>query len=102
MVDGTRNKKLMTFSTMPTAAASFIPRLLAMTVMTMNAIWISPSCSATGIPIFRMLPSTARRGLKSARDTAMPVCRRRITASDTATLTACESVVPSAAPTGPI
>ena len=37
MEDGTKNRKLMTFSTMPTAAASVSPRWFAMTVMTMNA-----------------------------------------------------------------
>ena len=56
MDDGTRNRKLMIFSTMPTPAASVRPRRLAMTVMNKNAIWISPSCSATGTPMRRMRP----------------------------------------------
>ena len=51
MEDGTRNKKLMIFSTIPTAAASLSPRRFAMLVMTINATWISPSCSAIGRPI---------------------------------------------------
>ena len=41
--DRTRNRKLMSFSTMPTAAESVSPRRFAITVMRMNAIWISPS-----------------------------------------------------------
>ena len=49
--DGTRKMKLMIFSTMPTAAASVRPRRLAMTVMSKNEIWISPSCKATGTPM---------------------------------------------------
>ena len=36
--DGTKNRKLMSFSTMPTAAASFRPRELAMTVITIKEI----------------------------------------------------------------
>ena len=43
MEDGIRNRKLMTFSTMPTAAASLSPRWLAMMVMTRKAIWMRPS-----------------------------------------------------------
>ncbi len=46
MEEGTRNRKLMIFSTMPTVAASFNPRRLAMMVMTINAIRIRPSCRA--------------------------------------------------------
>ena len=102
MDDGTRNKKLMIFSTMPTAAASVRPRRLAMTVMNKNAIWISPSCSATGTPMRKMRPMTARRGRRSLRVRAMPSRSRRMTTSDTTTLTACASVVPSAAPAGPM
>ena len=41
--DGTMKIKLIIFSTTPTAAASFTPRLFAMTVMMMNAICIQPS-----------------------------------------------------------
>ena len=102
MDDGTRNRKLMIFSTMPTAAASVRPRRLAMTVMNKNAIWISPSCSAIGTPMRRMRPMIARCGRKSSRVRAMPPRAPRMTASDTATLTACASVVPSAAPAGPM
>ena len=94
MDDGTRNKKLMIFSTMPTAAASVRPRRLAMTVINKNAIWISPSCSATGTPMRKMRPMTARRGRRSLRVRAMPSRSRRMTAS--------ASVVPSAAPAGPM
>ena len=36
MDDGTRKRKLMIFSTMPTAAASVRPRWLAMMVMVMK------------------------------------------------------------------
>ena len=36
--DGTKNKKLITFSTMPTAAESVRPRLFAMMVIIINAI----------------------------------------------------------------
>lgn len=43
---------------------------------------------------------TARCGRKSARRTEMSL-RFKMTASETRTLTACESVVPSAAPAGP-
>ena len=42
---------------------------------------------------------TARCGRKSARRTEMSL-RFKMTASETRTLTACESVVPSAAPAG--
>ena len=35
------------------------PRWLAMTVMNINATWMQPSCTATGTPILRMLPSTS-------------------------------------------
>ncbi len=101
MEDGTRNRKLMIFSTMPTAAESFRPRLLAMMVMMMNATWISPSCRATGTPIFSMLPITCLSGRKSAFFRERPVPRRIIT-RDTPTLTAWARVVPSAAPAGPM
>ena len=37
MDEGTRNTKLMNFSTMPTAAASVSPRRLAMIVIIMKA-----------------------------------------------------------------
>ena len=60
MDDGTRNRKLMIFSTMPTAAASVRPRRLAMTVMTMKAIWIRPSCMAMGTPTRNSAPMMLR------------------------------------------
>ena len=64
--DGTRKNRLIIFSTMPTAAASFKPRRLAIMVMTMKAIWINPSCMAIGNPIFKRPPIMLRTGFKSA------------------------------------
>ncbi len=66
--DGTRKRKLMIFSTMPTAAASLKPRRFAMIVIMINAIRISPSCMATGIPILRICPIAQCCGLKSFTD----------------------------------
>ena len=43
MAEGTRKRKLMIFSTMPTAAATSTPRLFAMAVMIRKEIWMSPS-----------------------------------------------------------
>ena len=101
--DGTRNTKLMNFSTTPTAAASVRPRRLAMTVMIKNEIWIKPSCMATGTPTRRMRPMMARRGRKSLFCSCTPSSPRfKIAASETTTLMAWDSVVPSAAPTGPM
>ena len=102
MEDGTRNTKLMTFSTMPTAAASFRPRWLAMMVMRMKDTCIKPSCSVTGTPTRKMGPITSRRGRKLSLRSGSPVFCRRMTASAAATLSVCVRVVPSAAPAGPI
>ena len=41
--DGIRKRKLIIFSTIPTAAASFNPRRFAIIVITINATCISPS-----------------------------------------------------------
>ena len=49
--EGTRNRKHIIFSTMPTAAESVRPRRFAMTVRIINATWISPSWSETGTPM---------------------------------------------------
>ena len=100
--DGTRNRKLMIFSTIPTAAATLSPLRLAMIVMMINATWINPSCAAIGTPILSTCPIVTRSGRKSALFTEIPVFFFKITKSDTATLIVCESVVPSAAPAGPI
>ena len=43
MAEGTRERKLMIFSTMPTAAATSTPRLFAMAVMMRKEIWMRPS-----------------------------------------------------------
>ena len=99
MEEGTRNKKPIIFSTMPTAAASVRPRRLAMMVMTMKETWMKPSCKAMGMPIFSRRPITARSGRRSAFVREMPVFRLTITRRDTATLTAWDSVVPMARPT---
>ena len=100
--DGTRKMKLMIFSTMPTAAASVRPRRLAMTVISKNEIWISPSCKATGTPMRRMRPMTLFCGRSSLLCSRMPLLRRRMTPSETMTLMPWASVVPSAAPAGPM
>ena len=98
---GTRNTKLMTFSTMPTAAASSRPRPLAMTVISRKEIWIKPSCKATGTPTFRMEPRTSFRGRKLALVIGRAdFCRVTIT-RDTTTLRVWDRVVPRAAPAGP-
>ena len=57
MENGIRNRKLMIFSTMSTAAASARPRRLERMVITIKEIWIKPSCSVMGMPIFRIFPS---------------------------------------------
>ena len=46
--DGTRKRKLMIFSTMPTAAASVTPRRFAIMVMMRKEIWINASWTAMG------------------------------------------------------
>ena len=53
IVDGTRNKKVMIFSTMPTAAAISTPRLFAIIVMNRNDTWMNPSCAAIGAPMLK-------------------------------------------------
>ena len=98
--DGTRNRKPMIFSTIPTAAASVSPRRLAMTVITMKEIWINLSCTEMGTPIFKIASITGFCGRRSAFASGM-VLLRTITARLIATLMACESDVPSAAPAGP-
>ena len=85
---------------MPTAAASFSPRRFAIMVMMINATWISPSCMATGTPMDRSLLISARLGLRSDLSSVI-LCFFLIDTSATVTLTAWESVVPSAAPVGP-
>ena len=95
------NKKLIIFSTRPTAAASTSPRWLAMTVININATWMQPSCTATGTPILRMLPSTSGWGRRSLRLTWMFVRRLLSHTSARATLAVWAVTVPSAAPTGP-
>ena len=77
----------MNFSTIPTAAASLRPLRLAMTVMTINAICINPSCTATGTPIFKICPIAADCGRKSSRRSEMPIFLLKITANAAATLT---------------
>ena len=72
-----------------------------MTVMTMKAIWISPSCAATGTPMRSSRPIVSRWGWRSRRSRLMPDFLRSITTSENTTLIACDSVVPSAAPAGP-
>ena len=90
----------MIFSTIPTAAAPVSPRRLAMTVITMKEIWINPSCTEMGTPIFKIASITGFCGRRSAFASGM-VLLRTITARLIATLMACESDVPSAAPAGP-
>ena len=73
MEDGTKNRKLITFSTIPTAAASVRPLLFAIIVIMINATWIRPSCIAIGKPIFNSLPMVSFLGLKSLFFTVIPV-----------------------------
>lgn len=63
---GTMNKKLIIFSTRPTAAASTSPRWLAITVININATWMQPSCTATGTPNLKNAPSTSGWGRQVA------------------------------------
>ena len=100
--DGTMKSALITFSTIPTAAASFKPRLFAITVIMINAIWIQPSWIATGIPIFKISPSTARLGMKSCLQSLMPSFFFFVMSKEIITLNVWASVVPSAAPAAPI
>ena len=72
-----------------------------MTVMNINATWMQPSCTATGTPILRMLPSTSGWGRRSLRLTWMFVRRLLSHTSARATLAVWAVTVPSAAPTGP-
>ena len=65
MEDGSRNMKLMIFSTMPTAAASVSTRWFAMIVMIMKETWMKPSWSMTGTPMDRSFPTVAFSGRKS-------------------------------------
>ena len=88
MEEGTKNRKLMIFSTMPTAAASFSPRRLAMMVMMIKEIWINPSCKAMGTPIFSSLPVALFCGLKSVLESPRSFLRFMITDKDTTTLMA--------------
>jgi len=101
MDEGTRNRKPITFSTMPTAAASVRPRWLTMTVMKIKAIWIRPSCRAMGTPMDSSFFITGFWGRKSSFCRGRPFFCLFIMPKDTPTLTACERVVPSAAPAGP-
>ena len=94
--------KLMIFSTMPTAAASVIPRSLAMTVITRKATWMNPSWRAMGTPIRSSFRITSQRGLSCSLASVIPSRYRRIIKSEMATLMAWDRVVPRAAPAGPI
>ena len=101
MEDGTKNRKLITFSTIPTAAASVRPLLFAIIVIMINATWIRPSCIAIGKPIFNSLPMVSFLGLKSLFFTVIPVFPFINMVRATITLTVWDKVVPSAAPEGP-
>ena len=101
MADGTMNTSPINFSTIPTAAASISPRPLAITVMTIKATWMKPSCRATGTPMLK-IRAMPRRCKRRSRPVMCNMARwRRITTSDTNTLAICESVVLRAAPIGP-
>ena len=101
MDEGTKNKKLITFSTIPTAAASVRPLLFAIIVIMINATWIRPSCMAMGKPIFNNLLIVSFLGLKLPFFTVMPVFPLINMVRATITLTVWDKVVPSAAPEGP-
>ena len=55
MEEGTRKRKLMTFSTMPTAAASFKPLRFAMIVMMMKCHLDQPILQSDGNPDLKKL-----------------------------------------------
>ena len=65
--EGIKNRKLITFSTIPTAAASFSPRWLAIIVITINAIWIKPSWKAMGTPIYHKAFARSMKAGTAAR-----------------------------------
>ena len=92
----------MIFSTIPTAAAVSSPRLFAIIVIIIKAIWINPSCSATGIPIFNNRFIVFLSILKSFLEREIPVFFFIITTRAISTLIVCEQVVPNAAPAAPI
>ena len=96
--DGTRNKILIIFSTIPTAAASVSPRWFAKIVITTKDTWMKPSCRHTGIPTFKIFFMVMRFGLKSDFSKRIPLFLFKITTIDTTTLIACAIVVPRAAP----
>ena len=76
--------------------------MLTIIVIMMKEICMKPSWSVIGTPIFSICPMTARFGRRSPRETEIPLSRRVMTKSARATLAACESVVASAAPSGPM
>ena len=63
--DGTKNKKEIIFSTIPTAAEISTPLLLAIIVIIKNETWINPSCKDTGTPILSTFLNMLESSLKS-------------------------------------
>ena len=65
MADGTRKRKLISFSTIPTAAASTTPRWLTMTVIRRNDTCTKASCRQMGRPVETMARMVLPSILKS-------------------------------------
>ena len=93
--------KHMIFSTIPTLAASISPLELAIIVITINAIWIKPSCNATGVPTFNILRMLSLSGFSSFNEILKLRLIRFREKSETMTLTAWPQTVASAAPFAP-
>ena len=101
IADGTIKSSPINFSTMPTAAASSSPRILAMMAIRIKETCIKPSCSATGKPIFKMSESMFLCGLRSVALRSNTSLCRLIAMKAKSTLMVCERVVPKPAPIAP-
>ena len=102
MAEGTRNRKQMIFSTMPTAAATLTPLALAMAVITRKEIWISPSWKAMGTPTERIPPIVFRSKERSSLPTFTPTGKRVSARRAIPTLSPWAATVARAAPAAPM
>lgn len=96
--DGTRNNIPISFSTIPTAAASSSPRLLAIMVIIYKRNLYKSVLKCNGNTDFEYVFHQITFGFKSFRQMLIKFFRLIITVSETITLTVCDNVVPSAAP----
>ena len=90
--------KAHSFSATPTPAEGMVPMELAMAMITRKVRFTNRSCSATGLPSFRILPMRAPLNRMSCRRRVKARCFFRISSRESTTLTAWANTVAMAAP----